>query len=279
MDTNLPAAVEASLDTAAPQVTTQTTIAEQTSPQADKPAGTEQEATASDTPEKEDQSQDESKKTWKEKRQERNRERWQEFKAAKDYTIKSLEAEVQRLRAKTAPDLTNIIDPDDVIAEKTAWKIQQSSVAEKEQALAVEREARAVAQQQALNETWQDVIEDARARLPDFDAVVTDKTPIHARAAPFIVESEKAADLAYFLGKNPKEAAALYDQFETAPAKALIELGKLEARLSAPKAKTVSTAPKPAPTLNGGANPVAFDMSRASVEDVAAQLRKSGFIR
>jgi hypothetical protein len=279
MDTTTPAAVEASLDTAAPQVTTQTTIAEQTSPQAETPAGTEQEATASDTPEKEDQSQDESKKTWKEKRQERNRERWQEFKAAKDYTIKSLEAEVQRLRAKTAPDLSNIIDPDDVIAEKTAWKIQQSSVAEKEQALQVEREARAVAQQQALNETWQDVIEDARTRLPDFDAVVTDKTPIHARAAPFIVESEKAADLAYFLGKNPKEAAALYDQFETAPAKALIELGKLEARLSAPKAKTVSTAPKPAPTLSGGANPVAFDMSRASVEDVAAQLRKSGFIR
>lgn len=279
MDTTTPAAVEASLDTAAPQVTTQTTIAEQTSSQAETLAGTEQEATASDTSEKEDQSQDESKKTWKEKRQERNRERWQEFKAAKDYTIKSLEAEVQRLRAKTAPDLSNIIDPDDVIAEKTAWKIQQSSVAEKEQALQVEREARAVAQQQALNETWQDVIEDARTRLPDFDAVVTDKTPIHARAAPFIVESEKAADLAYFLGKNPKEAAALYDQFETAPAKALIELGKLEARLSAPKAKTVSTAPKPAPTLSGGANPVAFDMSRASVEDVAAQLRKSGFIR
>lgn len=279
MDTTTPAAVEASLDTAAPQVTTQTTIAEQTSPQAETPAGTEQEATASDTPEKDDQSQDESKKTWKEKRQERNRERWQEFKAAKDYTIKSLEAEVQRLRAKTAPDLTNIIDPDDVIAEKTAWKIQQSSVAEKEQALQVEREARAVAQQQAMNETWQDVMEDARTRLPDFDAVVTDKTPIHARAAPFIVESEKAADLAYFLGKNPKEAAALYDQFETAPAKALIELGRLEARLSAPKAKTVSTAPKPALTLSGGANPLAFDISRASVEDVAAQLRKAGHIR
>ena len=279
MDTTTPAAVEASLDTAAPQVTTPTTTAEQTTPQAETPAGTEQEATASDTPEKEDQSQDDSKKTWKEKRQERNRERWQEFKAAKDYTIKSLEAEVQRLRAKTAPDLTNIIDPDDVIAEKTAWKIQQSSVAEKEQALAVEREARAVAQQQAMNETWQDVIEDARTRLPDFDAVVTDKTPIHARAAPFIVESEKAGDLAYYLGKNPKEAAALYDQFETAPAKALIELGRLEARLSAPKAKTVSTAPKPAPVLSGGANPLAFDISRASVEDVAIQLRKAGHIR
>jgi hypothetical protein len=279
MDTTTPAAVEASLDTAAPQVTTQTTIAGQTSPQAETPAGTEQEATASDTPEKEDQSQEEGKKTWKEKRQERNRERWQEFKAAKDYTIKSLEAEVQRLRAKTAPDLSNIIDPDDVIAEKTAWKIQQSSVAEKEQALATEREARAVAQQQALNETWQDVMEDTRSRIPDFDTVFNEKTPVHERAVPFIVESEKAGDLAYFLGKNPKEAQALYEQFETAPAKALIELGRLEARLSAPKAKTISTAPKPAPVLNGGANPIAFDMSRASVDDVAAQLRKSGFIR
>ena len=276
-----------SVESVASQVTTQN--AEQSKPQADvkpagdpqadKPAGTEQEAAASETPEKADQSQDEEgKKTWKEKRKERNKERWQEFKAAKDYTIKSLEAEVARLRAKTAPDLSNIVDPDDVIAEKTAWKIQQSSVAEKEQALQQEREARAVAQQQELNETWHDKIEEVRSRIPDFDAVFTASTPIHDRAVPFIVESEKAGDIAYFLGKNPKEAQALYEQFETAPAKALVELGKLEARVSAPKAKTVSTAPKPAPTLSGGANPLQFDQTRASVEDFAARLRASGVI-
>lgn len=280
MDTITPAAPTGSQDTAALPVTTQVDTAEQTSPQAETPAGTEQEATASDDPAKQEEpSQDEDKKTWKEKRKERNRERWQEFRAAKDYTIRSLEQEVQRLRARQAPDLSNIADPDEVLAEKTAWKIQQSSVAEKEVTLQQEREARAVAQQQAINETWQEVLEDTRERIPDFDAVFNDKVPIHERAAPFIVESEKAGDLAYYLGKNLKEAQALYQQFETAPAKALIELGRLEARLSAPKAKTVSTAPKPAPILSGGANPIAFDMSRASVDDVAAQLRKLGHIR
>lgn len=273
-------APEGSTEPVVSPVTTQTDTAEQTSPQADKPAGTEQEATASEPAEKPEPLQDdEGKKTWKEKRKERNRERWQEFKAAKDYTIKSLHQEIDRLKSRQAPDLTNVVDPDEVLAEKTAWKIQQSSVAEKEQTLQQERQALAAAQQQALNETWQDVLEDTRERIPDFDAVFNGNVPIHERAVPFIVESEKAGDLAYFLGKNLKEAQALYQQFETAPAKALIELGKLEARLSAPKAKTVSTAPKPAPILSGGANPIAFDISRASVADVAAQLKKAGHIR
>ena len=272
-------APEGSTESVASLVTTQADTAEQTSPQAEKPAGTEQETAASEPEKQDDPSQDESKKTWKDKRKERNKERWQEFKAAKDYTIRSLEQEVQRLRAKQAPDLSNIADQDEVLAEKTAWKIQQSSVAEKEHTLQQEREARATAQQQALNETWQDVLEDTRERIPDFDAVFNGNVPVHERAVPFIVESEKAGDLAYYLGKNIKEAQALYQQFETAPAKALIELGRLEARLSAPKAKTVSTAPKPAPILSGGANPIAFDMARASVEDVAAQLKKAGHIR
>lgn len=267
-----------SLESVASQVTTQN--AEQTTPQAEQPAGTEQEATASEEPAKqEDPSQDEAKKSWKDKRKERNKERWQEFKAAKDYTIRSLEQEVHRLRTKQAPDLSNISDPDEVLAEKTAWKIQQSSVADKEEALQQERESRATAQQHALNETWQDVMEDTRERIPDFDAVFNDTTPVHDRAVPFIVESEKAGDLAYFLGKNPKEAKALYQQFETAPAKALIELGRIEARLSAPAPKTLSTAPKPAQTLSGGANPLQFDQSRASVDDFASQLRKAGVIR
>lgn len=262
---------------AASPVTTQTS-AEQTAPQADKPAGTEQEATASEQPEKADPSQDEAKKSWKEKRQERNRERWQEFKRAKDYTIRSLEAEVQRLRAKEAPDLSRITDPDEAVAERTAWKLQQSSVAEKEQTLQQERESRAQAHQQAIREAWQDIADDARERMPNFDNAFA-RTPIHERFVPHLVESEKAADLAIFLGNNPKEAQALFEQFETAPARALIELGRIEARLSAPKAKTVSTAPKPAPVLTGGSNPLQFDMSRASVEDVAAQLRKGGHIR
>lgn len=277
MDT-LPPAPEGSTEAVASQVTTQNPEPSQ-APLAEKPAGSseQKEAASEETP-----SQEEAKPTWKEKRQERNRQRWQEYKEAKavlPMRLASLEQEVARLKGTAPPDFNSIADPNEEIAERAAWKVQQRTAENTEARLQQERQAVAQEQSQRLAAAWEEAKEDARERLPDFDQVVTDRTPIHQRAASFIVESEKGADIAYWLGKNPKEAQSLFDKFETAPAHALVELGRIEARLSAPAPKTVSTAPKPAPILSGGANPIAFDMSRASVEDVAAQLRKSGHIR
>lgn len=279
-------AASASTEPAASPVTTQT--AEQTTPQAEKPAGLPQadEPAGSDatkeTASGEGQSQeDQEKKTWKEKRQERNRERWQRFKASEQYVTQkmaALEHEVARLRS-APPDLSNVTDPDDIIAEKTAWKLQRSQAESKEADIRREREMLAAQKAATIAETWNDTVRDMREKIPDFDQVVTEKTPIHARAAPFIVESEKGGEIAYFLGKNPNVANDLYEKFESAPAQALIELGRIEARLSAPPAKTVSTAPRPAQTLSGGANPLAFDATRASADDMAQHLRKSGIIR
>lgn len=289
MDIAQPAApTVGSLDPVASQVTTQN--AEPNAPQAETPAGTEEQSAKAveETAEQkaaseETQSQDgEQPKTWKEKRQERNRDRWQAFKQAKEVLparLESLEKEVARLRGTAPPDFSQIVDPNEELAERTAWKVQQRQAADSEARLNSERQTAAVEQTRAMAAAWEESKQEARERIPDFDQVVTDATPIHQRAAPFIVESEKGAEIAYYLGKNPKAANDLFEKFNTAPAQALIELGRIEARLTAPAPKTLSTAPKPAPTLGGGANPLQFDAARASVDDMAARLRASGLIR
>ena len=282
MDITIPAP-SGSTDSAAPQVTTQT--AEETkvdTPQAETPAGTEEtEQTASG----EDPSQDDDPdkpKTWKEKRQERNRARWQEFKAARDAVpvkLALLEREVAALKGTPAPDFTQFTDPTEEIAQRAAHAVRQQTVKDRQAQIETEKDAVAYEQQQRMYAAWDEAKEEARERIPDFDAVVTDALPIHPRAAPHIVESGKAAEIAYYLGKNPKVAQNLAQQFETSPAKALIELGEIKARLSAPKAKTLSTAPKPASTLGGGVNPLGFDPNKGSVGDMEAHLRKAGIIR
>lgn len=288
MDITIPAPVVGSTEPVASQVTTPNTAEQPTpqaetpagSPQAEQPAGQEQQAASDENPSQED---DPNKpKTWKEKRQERNRQRWQEYKAAREAIparLQLLERELASLRGTAPPDFSQITDPSEEIAKRAAWEVRQQTAQEKQAAVNAEREAVYAERQQKMAAAWTEAVEDARERLPDFDQVFTDQVPVHPRAVEFIVESEKSAEIAYWLGKNPKAAEALAKQFETAPAKALIELGRIESRVGVPQAKTLSTAPKPAPTLGGGANPLQFDAARATPDDMAVQLRKAGLIR
>lgn len=275
-----------STDTAAPQVTTPS--AEQTTPPAEKPGGDPQAAkpAGQGTEQTEaaagDDQQQEQPKTWKEKRQERNRERWQAFKADREETPKrlaSLEREIAQLRGVAKPDFSKITDPAEAIAKQTAWEVKQELTAGREEDLKTARQRAADEQNGSMMRAWDEARNEARERIPDFDKVFTDDTPIHPRAAPYIVESDKGADIAYWLGKNPQAARDLAEKFETAPAQALIELGRIEARVSAPPAKQVSTAPKPASVLGGSGGHAGFDITKASVEDVAAHLKKGGYLR
>jgi hypothetical protein len=241
--------------------------AEQTTPPpAEKPAGTdEQQAASPETPEKTEPSQAES------KRKARNRERWQEMKQKLAFA----EAELNRVRSQREPDYSQIEDPNEELAIRTAHKVRQMNVGEQEQNLNVEKQQA----ERLMFEAWSEAVDQARVQIPDFDQVVNERTPIHTRAAPFLVESDKGPEIAYWLGKNPDAARDLYEKFESAPARALIELGRIEAQVSAPPRKTVSAAPKPAPIISGGSNPLQFDAQTAGVSDIAEQLKKAGVIR
>lgn len=249
---------------------TETAGQQSVSPQApeQEPAGSEQQPPDLTKP-----SEPEEPTEGQKRRKERNQERWRAMKMAA--------GEVERLRAELAVykprqvDYSQITDPDELLAEKTAAKLTEQQRAVHEQKI----EAATKAQERAIYDAWDGIKADMRERVPDFDQVVNDSTPIHQRAAPFIVESEKGGEIAYYLGKHPDVARDLFQKFESAPAQALMELGRIEARLSAPPPKAATKAPPPAPVLSGGANPLAFDQKTAGVADFQAQLRKAGIIR
>lgn len=272
-----------STEPAAPQVTTQETH-EQDAPQADKgQAGEPQdkpEAKSEGDPAGSDS--DQPKSTWKEKRAERNRQRWQEFKQAREIMprrLEMLEKEVARLKGGDQPDFSQIADPNEELAERTAWKVRQQNAREAEARLDSERQQIAHEHQQKMRAAWAETVEEARKTMPDFDAVFTENTPVHERAVRHIAESDMGAEIAYYLGKNPKEAVSLYQAFESDPVRALKQFGALEARLSRPAAAKPTAAPKPASVISGGVSPSGFDASKASVADTEAYLRKAGIIR
>lgn len=263
-------------DPAAPAETVQKSAEQEVvSPQAETPAGTEDQQ----QPDQTEKPEPEKKPTDAEAaRKARNQERWQRMKqqaADAERRERILLSEIERLQKQGQPDYSKLTDPDEILAEKTAQRLRSSQIEDKQASAREESRER----ERAMGEAWNAIKDEMRVKAPDFDQVVTDRTPVHARAAPFIVESEKGGEIVYWLGKNPDAARDLYSKFETAPAQAFIELGRIEAKISAPVAKQISTAPKPAPVLQGGVNPPGFDINKASVADTAAMLKKAGLIR
>ncbi len=254
---------------AAPAEKVQSAEQQQSSPQAEKPAGTEQEQVEKPGEQKPEPTADE-------KRRERNKERWQAMKQDRDNSLRREQfylGEIERLK-KGQPDLSTLTDPDEVIAAKTANILRKGQTEDNEARVTAERAAREVQDTQI----WATIRDEMVARAPDFDKLVQ-SVPISKQVAEFILDSEKGGDVALYLGQNPDKAQELDRLAKTAPRLAERELGRIEARLSAPAPKLVSTAPKPAPVLNGGVSPLGFDPHKSSVSDMAAELKKAGIIR
>lgn len=220
----------------------------------DAQAGQEKAESKSDEPEELTEGQ--------KRRKERAKERWQILKSSTE-RINRLEAELSLYRPKQI-DYSQIIDPDEVIAERTAAKVLERQSAAKESELSTAKQDQARATQEAIGQ----FLQDGQERMPDFNQVFTSTVPVHEQALPHILESDKGVEIAYYLGKNIAEARNLNHLFATAPTRALIELGRIEARLSAPPARTVSAAPKPAQTIGGGgASPIAKSPDQMSQKE------------
>jgi hypothetical protein len=97
-----------------------------------------------------------------------------------------------------------------------------------------------------------------RAEHPDYDAVARNPAlPITQQVAEVILETDDPPAIAYYLGQNPEEAAAIA---QMTPHQIGRAIGRIEAKLSAPPAsdaprqpepKTVTKAPAPVTTLSG----------------------------
>lgn len=168
------------------------------------------------------------------------------------------EAEAKLARIKAAadgeqePKESDFTDVIEYAAARAVWK-QAQAVARREQreienevethtkaVQAVENERRA--EQIALFEAQ---MPEARARYADFDAVLAVATRpdvVSQGLSEMVLDCDSPADMAYHLGRNPALARELS---RMPPLSAARELGRIEATLSKPRARTPTNAPDP----------------------------------
>jgi hypothetical protein len=100
----------------------------------------------------------------------------------------------------------------------------------------------------AAQDAWTEATAEFRQRIPDFEAVAHNPnlaiTPVMADA---IRESGRGAEIAYYLGKNPAEAAQIAG---LPPVSQATAIARLEGRLAA-GTNSISRAPQPVTTLSG----------------------------
>lgn len=150
----------------------------------------------------------------------------------------------------TAPAVDeNEPQPDDFETYGEYVKALTEYTAEKRQteALKAERDRLAQATHNNRIEQWKEKLTDARTRYSDFDAKMNADVTVTPAMRDVLFDSEAGADLAYWLGSNPQEAAriaALQSPLAVARELGKVEAGLKTAAVSAPK-KTTSAPPPP----------------------------------
>lgn len=158
------------------------------------------------------------------------------------------------------------------IAAQAAYEVKQGIKAEAR----AERERNMQADQAGV---WrermadhQDRVEELKETVKDFDQVVRGvNISIRQELGEEIVASENSALLQYHLAKNPDKLHELNAMSGRELARAI---GRLEATLKLPSAKTQTTAKPPLASLKGGAAPAFDPIKSDNMDDFAAWLRK-----
>jgi hypothetical protein len=146
--------------------------------------------------------------------------------------------------------------------------LKQEKLADKEAEVA----ARDTFVKQARQAGFMAKVEAVSDRMPDLLEKFA-SVPVSEQAAELIAESDRAAEIAYYLANNPREAheiASLPAHLQGA------RIARIEAKVSsAPSVRKVSNAPQPIPTLKGGSSPGTKDPGEMTMEEYVAW-RKAG---
>lgn len=149
-------------------------------------------------------------------------------------------------------------------ARTAATEIRKEFISERQtqaEARAANAEARAAA---ARDEIWSERASAFRDKAPDFETVAFSHAhKVSPVMAELIKESEVGPEIAYWLGKNPTEAAKIADatflhegssihDVIAAKQRAALEIGRLEARFAQPAAPRFTQAPAPVKTVSSG---------------------------
>lgn len=118
--------------------------------------------------------------------------------------------------------------------------------------------------------TFDAKIEAARERIPDLDQAIAEfiKLPgdvIDNVAADIISESDKAAEIAWYLGKHPDEAQRLAN---LPPHRKAAEIVRIEGKVERLSPRRTSSAPPPVPMVTASSAPSQPTLQQMGVEDI-----------
>lgn len=192
-----------------------------------------------------------------------------------------LEAAQEAMKSLPKPKQSDFQDFDEYQAALAAY--QTAQIIDRREVQRLENEAKShfeqvesvkQQKQQEAAQNWQAQIVEGREKYPDFDTVVlTDSLPVTQQMADLIAVSDVAADVSYFLGKNPQMVREIAGLDPVSMARAI---GRLEAQVTAPKPKTATEAPEPIAPVRGKAT-ASKDPTKMSMDEYRAA-RKAGKI-
>jgi hypothetical protein len=184
--------------------------------------------------------------------------------------IQALRAEFEALKAppKEVPQGKPTLDQyetyDEFTEALTDWKIEQREVAREQKA----KEESSKQQRSEIQKSFADKADKFRAETPDYDDVISEIADVELSEATAVsvIESDLAAQLTYYFGKNPDELERINNLSPFATAR---EIGKLEAKLtSEPKKQPKqSDAPEPIKPLGASKATVTPDVSKMTDEE------------
>lgn len=255
-------------------------------PQVTETEGQIEEGQAAESPE---QPEEAEKKSRAAERRERHKAHIAQVKADAEAALeKAQQAEARKASILNAgamdaePTERDFPDPLELSAARAIWKQDQrraerfAKEAEKE-ADEARKQAATFQQQerQALRQSFEAQVEDAKTRYADYDAVArAPDVPVSDVMADLIVTSEVGPDVLYHLGQN----RALAAQIAKLPlAEAARAIGRIEASLQAPKPRTETQAPNPIAPVRGSARAIP-NIDSMSMDEYRAA-RMSGKIR
>ncbi len=188
---------------------------------------------------------------------------WQKFEAQRERDYWKLQAEKRVREEQTAPvapeppplppaqpprqeDFQTYEAYDEALFD---WRFQQRVARERAESIKTEQE-RQQRDQQERARTW---AEQGTEKYPDFARIALDET---LKITPFMAQglqdSEVGHDIAYYLGKNPKEAARIA---KLPPITQVREIGRLEIKIQTPKQRETTAAPAPTRPVGGNEAP------------------------
>jgi hypothetical protein len=145
---------------------------------------------------------------------------------------------------ESEPRLDQFDDYEDYVRAVSRWEARQAAVAAQSEALEARQKAAAEDRKARITAEYQAKADIAREKFSDFDAVAyRQDVPVSQTMVEAIMESELGAELQYFWGQNPEEAARIA---VLSPQAALLAIGRLEARIASQPAPSKATkAPDP----------------------------------